>query len=603
MFQTFDPRSDVGFAGRHLPLLRDRMKAQGLTGFVVPHDDAYLNEYLPDDAERLMWVSGFSGSAGAAVVMQDRAAIFTDGRYTLQVREQVDKNHFVYEDYDENAVANWLAKNAGPNDVIGYDPMLHAKSSLGMLEKAAKKAGFALRPTLANPIDEAWEDRPAPPAAAIVPQPEAMAGESAASKRERVGAAVAEAGADAALVTAPTSLAWLFNIRGGDVHASPLPLGRAILHADGTGTLFAAPGKVGDELRAHLGNEVATQDEASVEEALRALSGKRVMVDPGLSPVRYLTVLEEAGATPVLAPDPVALPRAVKNEGELQGAREAHLRDGAAITRFLHWLAHAAPSGNVTEIEAAKRLEAFRADTGELRDISFDTISAAGPHGASPHYRVTTETDRRLDPGSLFLIDSGGQYQDGTTDITRVVSVGRPTEEMRRRYTLVLKGHIALSVARFPRGTSGHALDAFARKPLWDAGLDFDHGTGHGVGVYLGVHEGPQKISKHPIAQALLPGMICSNEPGYYKAGEYGIRIENLIIVTPPAPIEGGDREMMGFETITFAPYERELIVPEMLTAEERAWVDAYHAEVFEKIGPRLPEDVASWLRARTAPL
>ena len=601
MFQTYDPPSDRGFAARHLPPLRDRMAAQGLTHLVVPHDDAYLNEYLPDANERLMWVSGFSGSAGAAVVGLDDAAIFSDGRYTLQLRDQVDPEHYSYHDLEGGGVAGWLEAKLGPDHTVGYDPMLHSRDGLAALEAAAGRAGFALVPVSPNPIDEAWTDRPDAPAAPIEPHPDTLAGEASSAKRQRIGASVAKAGADAALLTAPHSLAWLFNIRGGDVHASPLPLGRAILHADGTAELFVDTAKTSDALRQHLGNQVTLRAEDEVLAALGGLATKRVMIDPALAPVAYLRALEQAQAVPVLAPDPVALPRATKNDAELSGAREAHARDGAAMTRFLHWLSQQAP-GTVTEVEVARRLEAFREETGVLKDISFDTISGAGPHGAVVHYRATTETDRTLDEG-LFLIDSGGQYEDGTTDITRTVAIGTPTGEMRARYTLVLRGHIALATARFPRGTSGHQLDAFARRPLWEAGLDYDHGTGHGVGAYLGVHEGPQKISKHPIAQALMPGMICSNEPGYYKTNEYGIRIENLVIVTPPQPIPGGEREMMGFETITLAPLERELIDESALTDDERAWVDEYHARVADTLTPRLPGEVAGWLAERCRPL
>ena len=602
MFQTFDPPADRSFASRHLPPLRAAMRAAGLTHLVIPHDDEYLNEYLPDANERLMWASGFSGSAGAAVVGLKAAAIFSDGRYTLQVRDQVDGAHYGYFDLEGGGVSAWLEEHVGEDGVVGYDPMLHSRDGLAKLERAAARAGFALRPVASNPVDEAWADRPAQPAAPIEPYPDDYAGETSAAKRARIGQGVEAAGADAALLTAPHSLAWLFNIRGGDVHASPLPLGRALLRADGTASLFVAPAKVSDALRAHLGNEVSIRGEDEVLSAIADLGGQRVMIDPGLAPVAYLRALETAQAVPVLAPDPVALPRATKNEVELNGAREAHRRDGAAVTRFLHWISQQAP-GTITEIEAARRLEAIRAETGELRDISFDTIAGAGPNGALCHYRASTESDRVLERDSLFLIDSGGQYRDGTTDITRTIAIGTPTDEMRARYTLVLKGHIALGTARFPRGTSGHQLDAFARRPLWQAGLDYDHGTGHGVGAYLGVHEGPQKISKHPIDQALLPGMICSNEPGFYKAGEYGIRIENLVIVTPPQPVPGGEREMLGFETITLAPLERELIDADALTPDERAWVDDYHARVRETLVPMLPSDVANWLETRCARL
>jgi Xaa-Pro aminopeptidase len=605
MFQNFEPRSDRTFAGRHLPKLRDVLAARGLDALIVPHDDEYLNEYLPDHTERLMWVSGFSGSAGLAIVTTKAAGLFSDGRYTLQMREQTDEAHFSFHDNGNETVAAWLDDHLGAGDKVGYDPMLFSSDSLAPFERAAERSGFELVPVQPNPIDEAWADRPSPPLAPVHPHAETFSGRSSSDKRQSIAEKLRDKRVDAAFLSAPHSLAWLFNIRGGDVHASPLPLGRGLIRADGTASLFLHPAKVTGELPTHLGQDVELHAEDRVDAALEKLGsdGLRVLVDPALTPVYFINLLSASGATVVRGEDPCALPRAAKNEVELQGSRTAHIRDGVAVTRFLEWFAATAPSGELTEIEAARKLESFRQETNQLRDISFDTISGTGGHGASPHYRVTTESDRTIEPNSLFLIDSGGQYEDGTTDITRVMAVGTPTDDMRRHYTLVLKGHIALATARFPEGTSGHQLDALARRPLWEAGLDYDHGTGHGVGSYLGVHEGPQNISKKPIRQALVPGMICSNEPGYYKPGEYGIRIENLVIVRAPQPVPGGDRPMLSFETITLAPFERELIDVSLLTNEEREWVDDYHRRVRDALTDQLPGATAQWLERRTAPL
>lgn len=605
MFQKFDPLSDIGFAGDHLPKLRAVMAEQGLDGFLVPHDDAYLNEYLPADAERLMWVSGFSGSAGFAIVMIEKAAIFSDGRYTVQLPEQVDQAYFELHNTADMQPDEWLTSVATADMVIGYDPMLHAKAGLAKFERAAELSGATLKPVDQNPIDIAWTDQPPAPCTPIIPHPDKYAGESSQHKRTRLAASLRDKKLDAVLLTAPHSLAWLFNIRGGDVHATPLPLGRAILKADSTATLFVHPEKVTQELGSHLGNEVNIRPETEVFDALEELGGKQatVMIDPALTPLAFPFALKKTGASIEEAPDPCALPRAAKNETEQEGMRIAHIRDGVVITKFLHWLAENASSGEQTEISAARKLEALRVETGVLKDISFDTISGTAEHGALPHYRVTTLSDKKIEPDTLYLVDSGGQYQDGTTDITRTIAVGTPTEEMRRAYTLVLKGHIALATAKFPKGTSGHALDAFARRPLWEAGLDYDHGTGHGVGSFLGVHEGPQRIAKAPNAQPLVPGMICSNEPGYYKAGEFGIRIENLIIVTEASNVPGGEIPMMGFESITMAPLERELIEVALLTENEREWVNSYHADVFAKISPQLDQATKDWLATRTAAL
>lgn len=602
MFQSFEPVSDRSFAGGHLPLLRAEMKKQNLDGFIIPHDDEYQNEYIPPCAERLMWASGFSGSAGAAVVFMDKAVVFTDGRYTLQVREQADGNYYDYADYTETPVHEWLAQNAPKAARIGYDPMLHTRDSVEKLKAAAKKAGFELVAVGENPVDAAWKDRPPAPLTQARPHDIKFAGKSSDEKRKDIAGALAKAGADAVLLTAPPSIAWLFNIRGGDVPRTPLPLGRAILNKDATAALFLAPEKVGNELPEFLGPDVDIRGEDQLGAALEKLgaAGARVAVDPALAPAKYASDLENAGAKIIVLTDPCALPRATKNETEISGTRIAHIRDGAAVTQFLHWLANEAQSGDVDEIQAAKKLEAFRAASGELKDVSFDTISGAGPHGAVVHYKVSTTTNRKLQPGELYLVDSGGQYPDGTTDITRVANIGEPTDEMRDRFTRVLKGHIALATMKFPAGTTGHQLDAIARKPLWDAGLDYDHGTGHGVGSFLGVHEGPQRIAKAANSQPLKPGMILSNEPGYYKTGEFGIRIENLIVVKPPAPAPGGERDMMSFETITLAPINLDLVKADLLTGDERRWLNGYHAKVREKLAPLLPADMQEWFRNAT---
>ncbi len=600
--QTFDPVSDRSFAGKHLPLLRAEMKKKNLDGFVIPHDDEYQNEYIPAYAERLMWATGFSGSAGAAVILQDKAVMLTDGRYTLQVRQQADSDYFDYVDITETGPDAWLAENAPKGSRIGYDPMLHATASVKKLKAAAEKAGFELVAVTENPVDAAWKDQPAAPLTPAKPHEIEFAGKSSGDKRKEIAAEIAKAGADAALITAPPSVAWLFNIRGADVSRSPLPLARALVNKDGTATLFIAPEKVGNELPGFLGDDVDVRAESDVTAALLKLGkeGAKVAVDPALAPSKYADDLKEAGASIIDLTDPCALPRASKNETEVEGARSAHVRDGAAVTKFLHWLATEAQAGDVDEIKAAQKLESIRAESKDLRDLSFDSISGAGANGAICHYRVSTQSNAPLKQGSLYLIDSGGQYFDGTTDITRTVPIGEPTDEMRDRFTRVLKGHIALATLKFPAGTTGHQIDAIARKPLWDMGLDYDHGTGHGVGSFLGVHEGPQRIAKAPNSQALKPGMILSNEPGYYKAEEYGIRIENLIVVTEPKPVPGGEREMMEFETITLAPIDLDLVKTDLLTEDERKWLNAYHARVRETLGPQIPAEIKDWFEKAT---
>jgi Xaa-Pro aminopeptidase len=604
MRQTFDESTDPSFGPKHLPLIRQAMAEQGLDALLVPHEDEHQNEYLPAANDRLGWATGFTGSAGAAVIFRDKAAIFVDGRYTLQVRDQVDPASFEIRDLVDGGVSAYLESDARPGQAIGYDPRLHSPDALARLKAAAAKAGAELKPVPNNPLDAAWgAARPAQPTAPVVPHPLEYAGEDSGAKRKRVGEALAAQGAKAAVLTAPSSIAWLFNIRGGDVIRSPLPLGQAILGADGTAQLFLDPRKITPELPAWLGNEVALERPEDLAPALAALKGETVLVDPAQSSAWYFDTLADAGAQVLRAEDPCTLPRACKNAVELEGTRRAHARDGAALTRFLHWLEVTSRTDPPDEITAVRKLEAFREATGALKDLSFDTIAGAAGNGAIVHYRPTERLNKKAEPGTLMLVDSGAQYLDGTTDVTRTVAIGEPTQEMRERFTLVLKGHLALARARFPAGATGSALDVLARQALWAHGLDYDHGTGHGVGSYLGVHEGPQRISKAPNNVALKPGMILSNEPGYYKEGAYGIRIENLEVVTEAAPIPGGERPMHGFETLTLAPIDRRCIARELLTSEERAQLDAYHARVRAVIGPQLDGEARTWLDAATAPI
>lgn len=603
MRQTFDETTDPSFGAKHLPLVRAAMAEQGLDGFLVPHEDEHQNEYLPEANDRLAWLTGFTGSAGAGVVLQDRAAVFTDGRYTVQVKAQVDAGQFELRDLVDGGVPAYL-EQAPKGAVIGYDPRLHSPDALATLRRAAVRAGAELKPVEANPVDLAWgDDRPAQPTAPVVPHAERYSGESSASKRARIGEAVAKAGADAAVLTAPASIAWLFNVRGGDVIRTPLPLAQAIVETDGRARLFLDPAKVTNELPGWLGDAVQLEAPDALPSALEALGGRRVLIDPAQSSAWYFDRLEAAGATIIRAMDPCTLPRATKNAVEIEGSRQAHIRDGAALARFLHWVDTVAQVQLPDERAVVEALERFREETGALKDLSFDTIAGVGPNAALPHYRPVTRTIRRMERGSLLLVDGGGQYLDGTTDVTRTMAIGEPSQDQRRMFTLVLKGHIAMATVRFPAGTTGHQLDALARLPMWMAGLDYDHGTGHGVGSYLGVHEGPQRIAKAVNTQPLLPGMIVSNEPGYYREGHWGIRIETLQVVTPAEPIPGGERPMHGFEQLTFAPLDRRLVDVDLLTAAERAYVDAYHAETWAKVGPLLDGEVKAWLEAQCRPL
>jgi len=603
MRQTFDETTDPSFGARHLPLVRAAMARQGLDGFLVPHEDEHQNEYLPAANDRLAWLTGFTGSAGAGVVMKDRAAVFADGRYTVQVRAQVDAGQFEILDLVEGGVPAYLER-ASSGAVIGYDPRLHSPDTLATLKQAAARAGASLKPVDSNPVDVAWAgDRPAQPAAPVVPHDDQYSGESSASKRARIGMAVTAAGADACVLTAPSSIAWLFNVRGRDVIRSPLPLAQAIVAANGTAMLFLDPVKVTNALPGWLGDDVTLMTPAALPQALEGMKGCRVLIDPAQSSAWYFDRLELVGATVVRGMDPCALPRAAKNAVEIEGSRQAHIRDGAALARFLHWVDTVAQVELPDERQVVEALERFREETGTLQDLSFDTIAGVGPNAALPHYKPVTRTIRRMEPGSLLLVDGGGQYLDGTTDVTRTMAIGEPSADQRRMFTLVLKGHIAMATVRFPAGTTGHQLDALARLPMWLAGLDYDHGTGHGVGSYLGVHEGPQRIAKAVNSQPLLTGMILSNEPGYYREGHWGIRIETLQVVTAPDPIPGGERPMHGFEQLTFAPLDRRLIDADLLTTDERAYVDAYHAETLARIGPLLDGEVKVWLEGQCAPL
>ena len=603
MKQNFDVKGGPQVGRENLPKLRAELAKLSLDGFYVPHEDEFQNEYLPDANERLAWVSGFTGSFGSALILTDRAALFIDGRYTIQAADQTDHHLFERVAVPDPGPFGWLSQQSLSRQTIGYDPALMTPNDVDAFEAAARKAGASISAVEVNPIDSAWHDRPAQPMAAVTPHQIEFSGQASNEKRAQIARELKDSGADAVVITSPASIAWLFNIRGGDVACSPLALARAIVRDDGSAALFLDPAKETRGLREHLGNEVSVEPMSALEPALQGLSGQTISLDPALASAWFFQKVKQAGATILRQQDPVMLPKSRKNATELAGTAAAHRRDGAAVTRFLHWLDTEAQTGTMTEIDAALKLLDFRTVDPAMKDMSFETISGAGPNGALPHYRVSSASNRPLERGSLYLVDSGGQYPDGTTDITRTVAIGEPSADMRRHYTLVLKGHIAMDRVRFPEGTTGTHLDTLARHALWQAGLDYDHGTGHGVGVYLGVHEGPQRIAKAWNATPLMPGMIVSNEPGFYKEGAYGIRIENLQYVTPPEAIEGGDRPMLGFECLTFAPLARALIDADLLSSEERDWVDDYHQRVLAEIGDLVDGEAADWLEAACAPL
>jgi len=601
-FQQFSTKSEGGAGPTRLAALRKLLKERGLDGYLAPRADEHQNEYLPASEERLAWLTGFTGSAGFAIVLTDTAAVFSDGRYTQQLAQQIDHAAFEPMSLIDHPPQDWLARNAAPGAKIGYDPHRHTTDGLARFAAAAARRGIQLVPSEPNAIDAIWMERPPAPVAPVIPHPLRHAGVASRDKIVELQGWLAKEGLDGVAFTDPTAVAWLFNIRGGDVPHMPLPIGYALLPKDGRPQLFIDGRKLSNSVRAALEDAADVSEPAMLAEALARLGAAklRIRFDRDSASAAVVDAFKAAGGAADVGANPIALRKAVKNAAERDGARAAQIRDGAAMARFLCWFDAEAPKGALTEISAAVALEGFRAATGDLKDISFDTISAAGPNAALPHYRVSEDSDRRIGRG-IYLIDSGGQYVDGTTDITRTIAIGKPTAEMVDRFTRVLKGMIAISVAVFPKGVSGAQIDAFARQFLWQAGLDFDHGTGHGVGSFLGVHEGPQRIAKLGTT-ALEPGMLLSNEPGYYKVGSYGIRIENLILVEE-RKVAGGEREMLGFETLTLCPIDRRLIKPALLTETERRWLNSYHARVSKTIAPLLSPVEKAWLRAACAPI
>ena len=603
MFQNFAAPPAHRPVGERLGRLRAAMAAARLDALLVPRADEYQGEYVSPAAERLAWLTGFTGSAGLAVIGSRRAALLVDGRYRVQARQQVDTKAFDILEVPAAKLEDWLGKHLAAGAVVGADPRLHTANMVEELATALDGRGIRLALRAQNLVDRVWgAARPAPPRGAVLPHPLQYAGKPAAEKIAELQALLREQEHDAVVLTMSDSIAWLFNIRGSDVQHNPVVLAFAIVPARGKSEIFVDPGKLGAAARSHLAGLARVLDPAALAPRLKLLkaTAKRVRLDPHSAASWFFRRLTGGRAVIVRAPDPCALPKARKNATEIAGARAAHKRDGAAVVRFLAWLEREIARGEVDEIAAAARLEALRSETQLLREISFDTIAGAGPNGAIVHYRVTAASNRRLRAGELFLIDSGAQYLDGTTDLTRTVAIGTPTRQMRERFTLVLKGHIAVATARFPTTTRGVELDGFARRALWQAGLDFDHGTGHGVGSYLCVHEGPQSISRRGMI-ALESGMIVSDEPGYYREGAYGIRIENLLLVREADTPPGGERAMLSFEVLTLAPIDRRLLEPALLAPEERAWLNAYHQRVAATIGPELDAQDRAWLAAATA--
>ncbi|MCY0095990.1 aminopeptidase P family protein [Hoeflea ulvae] len=609
MFQNFEVLSSPDQAAGRLARLRARFDASGVDAVAVPRSDEYLGEYVPACAERLAWLTGFTGSAGLVLVLTDQAHLFVDGRYAAQARTQTDNQVFAYEDLITTPLAGFLEASGRSGLRLGIDPWTWPSSEVTRLEAALDKLGGSLVFLERNPVDAIWDERPQPPLGTVTLQPIEYAGTLAQDKLAMIAGTARKAGADAVILADPSSVAWSFNIRGQDLPSTPHPLSRAIIPADGRPQLFIDKRKTGIEAEAYLTQLADLEPPSGFDEALSALgrTGGTIMVDPAVAPHAVSMLIEHSGGTVLSAPDPARIPRAVKNSAEIAGSASVHRQDGAAMVRFLAWLDDQ-PAGLVDEIGAASRLEDFRRSTGEsmqmpLKALSFDTISGAGPNAAIMHYRVNTATNRRIESGEMLLIDSGGQYVAGTTDITRTIAVGDVPEEQKRFFTLVLKGMIAISLLRFPEATRGMDIDSFARISLWKAGADFAHGTGHGVGSYLSVHEGPQSISRRG-AQALLPGMILSNEPGYYRDGAFGIRIENLVTVHEPRDIDGGDKPMLGFETLTLCPIDKRLVLTDLLDQVERDWLDAYHARVRDELSPLLTDDPAlAWLQAATGAL
>ena len=597
MFQTFESHANPAQGGPRLAALRDRLAREGLAGFIVPRADAHQGEYVAARDERLQWLTGFTGSAGFCIVLPAVAGVFIDGRYRVQVKAQVDLSCFTPVPWPEEQPGPWITAQISSGQ-IGYDPWLHTADEIRRLETALEGSGVGLR-ACANMVDAIWPDQPVAPLGRAFPHPDSLAGATSADKRADLAAGLRATGQRAAVITLPDSLCWPLNVRGSDVPRNPILHGFAILHDDARVTLFADAAKFDDETKAHLGPQVSLRPPSAFVPALHTLAGP-VRVDRTTAPLAVHAELEEAGVSTVWGEDPCRLPKACKTNGELAGMREAHLRDGAAMVEFLCWLDQQPPK-TLTEIDVVTALEGFRRATNALHDISFDTICGSGPNGAIMHYRVTKDSNRPVGQDELLLVDSGAQYPDGTTDITRTVAMGNPGDEARACYTRVLQGMIAISRVRFPKGLAGRDLDPLARFPLWVAGQDFDHGTGHGVGAFLSVHEGPQRLSR--ISEVpLQAGMILSNEPGYYREGAFGIRLENLIVVIP-APDMGDNRAQLAFETLTFVPLDRRLIVTSMLSPDERNWLDQYHATVLDRIAPRLSAPAVAWLQAACAPL
>jgi Xaa-Pro aminopeptidase len=599
VFQGFESHASPDQGPSRLAALREKQSAMGLDGFLVPRADVHQGEYVAARDERLQWLTGFTGSAGFCIVLPEVAGVFVDGRYRTQVKAQVDLGAYAPVNWPEVKAGEWIGAHLARGRV-GFDPWLHTAEEVEKLETSLEVSGVTLSSVSDNPLDAIWPDQPDAPLGKVFVHPEALAGESHAAKRARLAEALRAAGQKVAVLTLPDSISWLLNIRGADVPKNPVVQGFALLHDDARVTLFVAAAKLDDAVRAHLGPEVSVRDPGAFAEALRGLAGP-VRLDKGAAPLAVSDLLKDAGVEVQWGDDPCRLPKARKNPAEIAGTREAHLRDGAAMVEFLAWLDFEAPKGALTEIAVVQALEGFRRATNALHDISFDTICGAGPNGAIIHYRVTQNTDRPIKAGELLLVDSGGQYVDGTTDITRTLAIGDPGDEAREAYTRVLQGMLAISRLRFPKGLAGRDIDALARYPLWLAGQDYDHGTGHGVGAFLSVHEGPQRISR--LSEVPLePGMILSNEPGYYREGAFGIRLENLIVVEE-APLLGDNRAHLAFETLTFVPFDRRLILTAALAPGERDWLDHYHASVLEKLAPRVAGATLDWLRSACAPL
>ncbi|RJF63579.1 aminopeptidase P family protein [Rhodopseudomonas palustris] len=602
-FQTFeDPEAGVALGAR-LAALREELARRKLTGFIVPRADQQQNEYVAPSEERLAWLTGFTGSAGLAIVLVHEAAVFVDGRYTLQAAKQVDTAAWAIESLVEPPPERWLESHLQAGDRLGFDPWLHTSSAVERLQAACAKAGAELIAVDGNPIDAVWHERPEPPLGAVSIHGAEFAGERETAKLGRIRDELVRLKADALVLSDSHAVAWTFNIRGADVSHTPLPLSYALVPKDGRPIVFIDARKLSNSARDHLEQTAEVAEPSMLAPALQALAqtGATIALDSATAADALTRLIKDAGGKPLRGADPVALLKAVKNEVEIAGTRTAHQRDAVALARFLAFIDAEAPKGALTEIDAVEALESFRRDTGALKDVSFPTISGTGPNGAIVHYRVTRKSNRRIQPGDLLLIDSGAQYQDGTTDVTRTIAVGEPTPEMRDRFTRVLRGHIAIARAVFPDGTTGAQLDTLARQFLWQAGIDFEHGTGHGVGSYLSVHEGPARISKLGTTP-LKRGMILSNEPGYYKTDAFGIRIENLELVVEKQ-VDGAEKPMNGFETLTFAPIDRRLIDVAMLSQKELAWLNAYHARVRDLVRPHLDGPTQLWLDQATAPL